>query len=190
MIMLGDFDQQPPIGGTSLPNLSMTMLRKQHLAKRGIFNVKQSRKQEVEINSTLSKRGVDLFQQAAHIRLTVQYRCTDDPNHMALLTKMNSGSKISPSDLSLYTQLTKEDLTPEKFLFGTIIVTGNYERHKCNAFKSQLWAHTTSTPKSFGGKNALTLTSGSVGQPPKKNCTKPKKKIVSGSISFPWHLPI
>jgi len=141
MIMLGDFDQQPPIGGTSLPNLSMTMLRKQHLAKRGIFNVKQSRKQEVEINSTLSKRGVDLFQQAAHIRLTVQYRCTDDPNHMALLTKMNSGSKISPSDLSLYKQLTKEDLTPEKFLFGTIIVTGNYERHELNAFQSQLWAH-------------------------------------------------
>jgi hypothetical protein len=60
---------------------------------------------------------------------------------MTNLAKMSAGSKITPYDLKIYKTLSKEDLIDlEKFLFGTIIVTGNYERQEINAFMATLWA--------------------------------------------------
>jgi hypothetical protein len=54
---------------------------------------------------------------------------------------MSAGSKITPHDLEIYKTLSKEDLIDsEKILFGTIIVTGNYERQEINAFMATLWA--------------------------------------------------
>ena len=57
---------------------------------------------------------------------------------MSLLNVMNSGSHRKRS--RTIQTLSKEDLIPEEFLFATIIVTGNYERHEINALGAQLWA--------------------------------------------------
>ena len=145
VLMFGDFDQQPPIGGSSLPQLSMKFLAKKYQQKNHMYYVNQTREEKVEMKSHLSATGVKLFQQAGHLRLTKQHRCAQDPEHMSLLNTMNSGSKITAKDLELYKTLSKDDLTPEEFLFATIIVTGNYERHEINALQAKVWAETHHT---------------------------------------------
>jgi hypothetical protein len=42
VIMFGDFDQQQPVGGSSLPHLAITLLEKEYQQKHGIFYTKQS----------------------------------------------------------------------------------------------------------------------------------------------------
>ena len=141
IIVLGDFDQQPPIGGSSLPRLAITLLEKEYQRKHNIFYTKQSRQDKVEINSTLCRRGVRTFEQMGHLKLSTQHRCANDPQHMALLAKMNAGSKITPLDLELYKTLSSSDLRNlNELLYATIIVTGNYERQELNSFVAGLWA--------------------------------------------------
>ena len=145
VLMLGDFDQQPPIGGSSLPQLLIKFLAKKYQQKQHMYYVNQTREEEVEMKSHLSATGVKLFQQAGHLRLTKQHRCAQDPQHMSLLNAMNSSSKVTAKYLEIYKILSKEDLIPEEFLFATIIVTGNYERHEINALQAQLWAESHHT---------------------------------------------
>jgi len=85
--MFGDFDQQPPIGGSSLPHFAISLLEKEYQRKHHILFTKQSRQEKVEINSTLCRRGVHLFQQAGHLKLSIQHQCANDPRHMANLRK-------------------------------------------------------------------------------------------------------
>jgi len=142
VIMLGDFDQQPPVGGTTIPNLAMTLLEKK--SKRKYFNQKQqsrqTKKKQFEVESLLTRKGVDLFKTAGLLNLNIQHRCAEDVGHISLLNKMSTGSKITTSDLKPYKTLSSSDLTPEKFLFAPVIVTGNYERHQINAFQAKQWA--------------------------------------------------
>ena len=146
IIMFGDFDQQPPIGGSSLPSLSITLLEKEYQRKHKIYFTKQTRKDKVEINSSLCRQGVRLFEQAGHLRLTTQHRCAKDQAHMANLQKMNSGAKMTPSDLNLYKTLTESDINdPNELLYSTIIVTGNHERQELNAYVAGVWARKFST---------------------------------------------
>ncbi|KAL7523372.1 hypothetical protein ACHAWF_000494, partial [Thalassiosira exigua] len=112
VILLGDFDQQPPIGVPS---------QKHKGCKPSVT-------------------GVELFKKALLVRLNVQHRCAKDAKHIALLEKMRGASRITPADLSLYQTLSIEDMTPQDFLFGTTIVTNNYERHEINAHEAHLWA--------------------------------------------------
>jgi hypothetical protein len=141
VLMFGDFDQQAPIGGSSLPHLSISLLEQEYQRKHKIFYTKQSRMEKVEMNSTLSRKGVQLFKSADHLKLSTQHRCIDDQAHMAIIDKMNSGNAITPEDLELYKTFTEEDMKDlDNFLFSTIIVTGNYERHEFNAFMAHLWA--------------------------------------------------
>ena len=142
LIMVGDFDQQPPIGGSSLPHLAMVLLEKEYQHKHHIYHTNESRKAKAEIESSLSKKGVQIFQQAMHLKLTEQYRCARDPVHMANLNKMNMGKTITPSDFELYKTLSLSDTkNKDQFLHSTIVVSGNYERQEINHYIAQLWAH-------------------------------------------------
>lgn len=141
VIMFGDFDQQPPIGGSSLPHFSMSLLEREHMKKHRIYFTKRSKREHAEINSTLCCIGARLFESARLLRLSVQHRCENDPRHMANLKKMSAGLKMTTRDLDIYKTLSQQDLTNlDKFLYGTIIVTGNYERQELNAFMATIWA--------------------------------------------------
>ena len=61
VLMFGDFDQQPPIGGSSLPHFCISLLEQEYQRKHKIFHTKQSRLEKVEMNSTLSWKGAQLF---------------------------------------------------------------------------------------------------------------------------------
>jgi len=144
VIMLGDFDQQPPIGGSSLPHLAMEFLKIEYEQKHHIFYTNSSKQKSVEINSTLtlSQRGVKIFEKASHLKLSMQHCCTNDPEHMETLNKMHSGIMLTPSDFKLYETLSHSDFNNlNDFLYGTIIVTGNYERQELNVFIANIWAH-------------------------------------------------
>ena len=87
---------------------------------QGLFYTKQSRQDKVEINSTLCRRGISLFEQAGHLKLYIQHRYANDPEHMANLIKMNTGTKMTPSDLELYkTVLWRKILTLNITLQGS-----------------------------------------------------------------------
>ena len=96
----------------------------------------------MKLHSTLCQRVVKLFITAGHLKLSTQYCCTNDPEHMANLKKMNTGISLTPSDFELYQTLSQSDFNNmNDLLFGTIIVTGNYEWQELNAFIANLWAH-------------------------------------------------
>ena len=67
--MLGDFDQQPPIGGSSLPHLAIQFLQQEYQQKHNIFYTKLSKQQTVKLHSTLCQRGVKLFETAGHLKI-------------------------------------------------------------------------------------------------------------------------
>ena len=70
--MLGEFDQQPPIGGSSLPHLVVQFLQQEYQQKGNIFYTKLSKQQTVKLRSTLCQRGVKLFETDGHLDLSTQ----------------------------------------------------------------------------------------------------------------------
>ena len=59
---------------------------------------------------------------------------------------MNTGISLTASDFELYQTLSQSDFkNMNDCLFGTIIVTGNYEWQELNAFITNLWAHHVNT---------------------------------------------
>ena len=140
VIMLGDFDQQPPVAGISIPHFAMILLQKQYEEKNSTIHIKRTKQEKLEMKSQLSRTGVELFKKAGLVQLTTQHRCAEDADHIALLNKMSLGFPITPADLEPYQTLSKNDLTVANFLFATIIVTGNYKRHELNAHQAKLWA--------------------------------------------------
>ena len=62
--MLGDFDQQPPIEGLSLPHLVVQFLQQEYQHNHDIFYTKLSKQQTIELHSTSCQRGVKLFETA------------------------------------------------------------------------------------------------------------------------------
>jgi hypothetical protein len=79
LVMFGDFDQQLPIGGSSMPRFSMKLLEKEYQRQHRIFFTKQSKRDSVEINSNLCRLGACPFEKAELLRLTEQHRCAKDP---------------------------------------------------------------------------------------------------------------
>lgn len=151
VLIIGDFDQQQPIGGYSLPHLSMIYLKdkydkqkqqKQHTSSYIYDKLRhQSASEKKECNSLLSKKGVQLFQLARHMTLEQQHRCTNDDRHMNFLKKMSRGDKIQIKDLASYATLSKNDVMADAgFQFAPIIVTGNYERQEINAYQTKQFA--------------------------------------------------
>ena len=52
--------------------------------KHNIFHTKLSKQQTIELNSSLCQRGVKLFETAGHLKLSIQYHCTNDPEHTGI----------------------------------------------------------------------------------------------------------
>jgi len=120
----------------------MVLLEKEYQHKHHIYHTNESRKARIEIESSLNKKGVQIFQQAMHLKLTEQHRCAQDPIHMANFTKMNMGMTVTPSDFELYRTLSLSDTrNKDQFLYSTIVVSGNYERQEINSYIAQFWAH-------------------------------------------------
>ena len=59
--MVGDFDQQTPIGESSLLHLVIQILQQEYQYKHNIFYTKLSKQQTVKQHSTMCQRGVQLF---------------------------------------------------------------------------------------------------------------------------------
>jgi hypothetical protein len=98
---------QPPIGGSSLPHFSMSLLEREHMKKHRIYFTKHSKREHAKINSTLCCIGAHLFESARLLRLSVQHRCENDPYHMANIKKMSAGLKITTHDLDIYRTLSR-----------------------------------------------------------------------------------
>ena len=109
VLMLRDFEQQPPIGGSSLPHLVVHILQQEYQQKHNIFYTKLSKQQTVELCSTLCQRGVKLFETAGYLKLSIQYHCTNDPEHIDICKEMNTGISLTPSDFEFYQTLSQSD---------------------------------------------------------------------------------
>jgi len=145
LIMLGDFDQCPPVGGNTMPHLAMEMLERNIWSQRNyLSNVssqkRKSKRSRFELESSLTRRGVQIFKSAGLMELSIQHRSAKDQDHTNLLKKMSSGSKIKTADLKNYKTLSVSDMTPDGFLFAPVIVTGNYERRAINSFQAKMYA--------------------------------------------------
>ena len=126
VVLLGDFDQLPPVGGSPLPKKVMEEYDRLKVKKGGVGGV--------------DMEGIRLFLKASYVKLTQQHR-SKDPKHSELLCKMSESGCISVEMLKNYKMLSEEDMSGDDgFGFGTIIVTGNEERHELNTLQSQRWA--------------------------------------------------
>jgi len=68
IVLIGDFDQEPPIRGASLPRLAMLLLQKECEEKDGLIRINKRTKQErFKMKSQLSQHGVRLFEKAGQI---------------------------------------------------------------------------------------------------------------------------
>ena len=82
---------------------------------------------------------------ASHLKLSMQHCCINDPKHMANVNKMHSGVMFNPSDFKLYQTLSHSGFNNlNDFLYGTIIVTRNYERQELNTFVATPFQHSCS----------------------------------------------
>ncbi|KAL7549421.1 hypothetical protein ACHAWF_014405, partial [Thalassiosira exigua] len=133
VVLMGDFDQLPPAGGPSLPDVAM-MIQKESYLGNGVGNMSRNKK-HFEIASVV-RQGVELFTKAIHIRLSTQNR-SEDKEHTHLLQKMSERGTITADDLREYKTLSQHD---RDFEFATILTTGNNERHKLNNIQARRWA--------------------------------------------------
>ena len=144
VVLLGDFDQLPPVGGISLAAEVMQYEEAKFKKKISTDNDEDildeilSGQLDPKKCFDLKTAGVLLFQRVKHIKLTEQHR-SKDPEHTALLQKMSSQGSLHPRHLKLYKDLSEEDMKGE-FSFATMVVTGNAERHALNAIQAKRWA--------------------------------------------------
>ena len=130
VIMFGDFDQLPPVGGPSIPEVAMMVLEKKLTKRNTIYN---NKKWNV---TTIVRQGVELFKTAKLIKLTTQHR-SEDAEHTALLERMSEGETITAHDLRNYETLHVSD---EEYEFATILTPGNRERQEFNHIQAKRWA--------------------------------------------------
>ncbi|KAL7552147.1 hypothetical protein ACHAWF_015363 [Thalassiosira exigua] len=133
VVLLGDFDQLPPAGGPSLPEVAMMIQKEKYMGNR-VGHMTRNKK-HFEITSVV-RQGVELFTKATHIRLQTQNR-SEDEAHTRLLQKMCARGTISHEDLKEYKSLSQDD---KEFEFATILTPGNRERHEFNNIQARRWA--------------------------------------------------
>ena len=133
VVVLGDFQQLPPAGGPSIPEVAMMIEKEKYLGEtRGKTMYK---KKQFEV-TTIITQGVRLFTNATHIKLTTQHR-SEDQSHTNLLEKMSTGQSLCEKDFDLYKTLDESD---KDFEFATILTPGNRERHEFNDIQAKRWA--------------------------------------------------
>jgi len=147
VVLLGDFDQLPPVGGDSLAGAAMKY--EETLCKKGDDPIDDGEDIGAALSgnvdskrcSSLKRSGIQLFERVKYIKLTEQHR-SKDPEHTALLEKMSTDGSLHPIHLKLYNDLSGQDMDLKngEFAFATMVVTGNAERHKLNAMQAKRWA--------------------------------------------------
>ena len=114
VVLLGDFNQLPPAGGFSIPEVAM-IIEKHRLSERGGDTITHNKRNYAI--TTIIRQGVEHFTSARHIKLTTQHR-SEDPEHTKLLERMSMGDTIGPGDLNNYKTLNGND---KDFEFATIL---------------------------------------------------------------------
>ena len=152
VVLLGDFDQLPPCGGSSLAGAAMKYEEEE--CKKGATDksdeeafVSGKRGDCVNVKAA----GILLFERAKYIKLTQQHR-SKDPEHTALLERVSRCGKFHKRDLDNYEALSEQDMSDSgEFSFATMVVTGNAERHELNAIQAKRWAsqHNTKVVRWF-----------------------------------------
>jgi hypothetical protein len=136
ILLLGDFDQLPPVGSDSIVQVAMKHMEQE----LGIERPGKKKKKKEDIPFGVSLKGIELFKQFQLVELTEQHR-SEDANHTSLLKKMSKTGRVTVDDLKQYRELSQDDmLSDDDFRFATIIVTGNCERLDLNASQAQRWA--------------------------------------------------
>jgi len=148
VVLLGDFDQLPPVGGSSLAGAAMKYEEKEckKAAKAnddGLDDFLSGR--GVATSLDIKAAGILLFERAKYIKLTQQHR-SKDPEHTALLERVSRRRKFHKRDLDSYKELSEQDMSENgEFAFATMVVTGNAERHELNAIQAKRWASQNNT---------------------------------------------
>ena len=140
IVFLGDFDQLPPVKAKSIADHAMTIESLKYPNSWKGTSKRANKKDGTSVNS-LSRKGVELFCAAQHIRLTEQHRSIDE-EHTALLNKMSEAEGITVKDLKLYKTITPSD---KEFEFATILTTANHQRLEINYAQAKKWAKTNNT---------------------------------------------
>ena len=148
IVILGDFDQLPPVGGSSLAGAAMKYEEEQFkkVTRSSTYGTNDKAMRDfLEGNSVdtvidIASAGILLFERVRYIKLTAQHR-SKDPQHTAFLNDISSSGRISTQRLKNYKVLSEGDMTFDgEFSFATMVVTGNAERHELNAIQAKRWA--------------------------------------------------
>ena len=158
VVILGDFDQLPPVGGSSLAGAAMKYEEEQFKkATRGSTQCSDDDMQSFLDGNSMDKSidiataGILLFERVRYIKLTAQHR-SKDPQHTAFLNDISSSGRINTQRLKRYKALSSSDMSfGGEFSFATMVVTGNAERHELNAIQAKRWAlqHNTKVVRWF-----------------------------------------
>ena len=145
VVLLGDFDQLPPVGGDSLAGAVMKYEEERYKKNTGAGPDAAISLEQRDVGKCLDIKttGIMLFGQVRYIKLTTQHR-SKDPEHTSLLTRMSSDGTFHSRRLSSYKSLSQKDMDQE-FAFATMVVTGNAERHELNALQAKRWASKNNT---------------------------------------------
>ena len=131
VLLLGDFDQLPPVGGESIP---ATIMMREAQKRGSLQQYRQYRRKTSKFQiTTVCGNGAMLFKKARRIHLKTQHR-SEDPDHTMLLDKMSKGHSVKPADLSIYKTLKAVDTD---FQFATILTSANREKHEFNMLQGK-----------------------------------------------------
>jgi hypothetical protein len=158
VVILGDFDQLPPVGSSSLAGAAMKYEEEQFKkATRGSTQCSDDDMRSFLDGNSMDKSidittaGVLLFERVRYIKLTAQHR-SKDPQHTSFLNDISKRGRINTQRLKRYKALTPSDMSlGGEFSFATMVVTGNAERHELNAIQAKRWAlqHNTKVVRWF-----------------------------------------
>jgi len=154
VVLLGDFDQLPPVGGSSLAGAAMKEEEEEctnaiKVNDDGLNDFLSGRQLGTCLD--IKAAGILLFERAKYIKLTQQHR-SKDPKHTAFLDEISSSGRINTQRLKNYKSLSEKDMSEDgDFAFATMVVTGNAERHELNAIQAKRWAsqHNTKVVRWF-----------------------------------------
>jgi hypothetical protein len=146
-VLRSDFHQKPT---TNPPALHAALVAKHTLP----FNdegelVKQRTKTKVKKSAlptelTAEAKGVDVFEKFTRKNLTISHRFRDDPRYGELLNGLRDFNNIKPLDcdelLEALKPLSTEEAKDPKFMFATVGVVSNLERHTINAARAFAFA--------------------------------------------------
>jgi hypothetical protein len=135
VVLYGDFDQLPPVGGVG--NLAAATMKYEE-QQQSSADIKRWDRSKHCVN--VHNEGLRLFQKFLYFELTKQHR-SKDPAHTEIINNMRRSGKVKMQDLKKCKLLNEEDVAGNgDFRFATTLVTGNQERHQIINHKAKDWA--------------------------------------------------